>query len=559
MARYAYIPYHPLYVQALDHVEVDEFQGKKVLKVDSTELTEQDYDVIRNQLKETCYCYSCDAQMKFYYQPKNRNSHFTHLTRNNCFQAEGLAHASVKKDLFQRFQERGYQVLMEREFQANKNKVRTDVAVMDQEDILAIEVQASPSIKRSTVTERTNTYSSANIPTAWVIVLNSFFGDGKYTSLSENVLVKNEDGTKTSKKQMIPFDKPTPFFILADIPNSFHLLMNAYKYVVSVNHDGHYFLIREKDVAVKGEYEVYRIEQDRVVDVLLATEVLNIDYVPEKKAAEQPDSELEHNEGKHQSEQWAGERILNIDFQKAYQEEQDQLKHEEAIDILMVVEETKRREQFSFQKQQVMESLNTELIELQDKQEQNQSVWERLQADFKRQEKLLKEKNRLEKHEKTEILSSIRAYKEMNPYFDELIASWEAQADLEEMPVNRLKKAVEILEQKKFKFAVKVVREAYAEVSEIISNIPDMHPTAVAQQFVKVMRNKEHPPKNPNDLYVQINGELINRKNYKDLLQQLMFHKEKMMIVAEYYFWWENISLQDKNKIKSERYRQARS
>ncbi|MBO0999891.1 hypothetical protein IOC57_19355 [Bacillus sp. SD075] len=557
MPRYAYIPYQSDYEKVLQHVDVDEFQGNKVFRVDSTELTEQDYDVIRNQLKETCYCYSCETQMIFR-RPKDRNNHFAHLTRNNCFQAEGLAHSAVKKDLFQRFQQRGYHVLMERAFRANNKQVRTDVAVLYQQDILAIEVQASPSIKRSTVAERTNTYSAAIIPTAWIIVLNSFFGEGKYTSLSENVLVENEDGTKTYKKQMIPFDKPTPFFILADIPNSFHLLMDSYKYVVSVNHDGHFFLIREKDFAVKEEYEVYRIEQDKVVDVLLATEVLNIDYVPDKKAAtEQPDAELEHNEGKHQPAQWAGEKFLNIDFKKAYEEEQEQLQHEEAINILAVVKETKNRERFDIKKQQVMQSLNVELIELQNQQEYIQSVSERRQAEIRRQEKLLKEKDRLEKSEKAEILSTIQEYKEMDPYFYELISGWEAKSNLEEMQAHRLKKAVEYLEKQKTKVAVKVVRETYAELSEIIGSIPNVHPTAVAQQFVNVMRRKESPPKNPNDLYIKVNGELNIRKRYKELLQALMFHKEKMIIVAEYYFWWENISLQEKSEIKSERYRQA--
>ncbi|MEH7133424.1 competence protein CoiA family protein, partial [Priestia megaterium] len=560
MPRYAYIPYQVKYEKVLKHVDVDEFQGDKVLRVDSTELTVEDINVIHNELNERFFCYSCDTRM-ILRRPKNRNQHFVHLTRKNCFQAEGLAHASVKKDLYNRFFNRGYQVEMERIFQADKKQVRTDVAVMKEKDILAIEVQASPSIKRSTVAERTNTYSSKDIPTAWVIVLNSFFGEGKYTKLSNEILVKNEDGTSHYEKTMIPFEKPTPFFILTDIPNSFHMLMDAYKYMVSVNHDGHFFLIREKDIHAKGEYEIYRIEQEKVVDVLLATEALNIDYVPEQRATgEQPNHELEHNDGKHPDE-WEGEKILykhNIDFQKAYEEEQEQLKFEEAIDILLIVEETKKRERMFFKKQKIMQDIDAEIKKLQRKQKRIQTFSEKMQDTLEQQEEQIKKIDRVQKNEKVEMLSTMRAYKELHLYFAELITRWEAKADLEEMPVHRLKKAVEILEKKRSTFAVKVVHETYEEVSEIIGSIPNTHSTAVAQPFVNAMRS-EKKPSSAIELITHVHkGFMSDRRRcerYPDFLKAFESRREEMERVAEYYFWWENLTDQEKGKIRRERNR----
>ncbi|MEX6702317.1 hypothetical protein ABS315_22410 [Peribacillus frigoritolerans] len=82
------------------------------------------------------------------------------------------------------------------------------------------------------------------------------------------------------------------------------------------------------------------------------------------------------------------------------------------------------------------------------------------------------------------MLSRMKQYKLVHPYFEELIASWESNADLEEIPAEPLKKALGILDGKKSKVAVKVVRELYPKVSEIIVSIPNIHPTGVASQFL---------------------------------------------------------------------------
>jgi hypothetical protein len=209
-------------------------------------------------------------------------------------------------------------------------------------------VQASPTIKLHTIAERTSTYAEAGIPTAWVVVLDSFFGEGNFTSTKEHVLVQHEDGSSSYEGRLLPFSTPTPFIVTIDIPKSFLFIMDHYKYVIAVNHEGHFFMIRR--VEVTGElFEIYRIEQEKVVDSLLATEIKMIPYKADLPH-EKPSHELEHTEGQHlEDEDWEleGEKLLKgrvIDFDKAYEEETEQLKNDTALDILKVIEETKRRE-----------------------------------------------------------------------------------------------------------------------------------------------------------------------------------------------------------------------
>ncbi|WP_100334130.1 competence protein CoiA family protein [Bacillus alkalisoli] len=366
MPRYAYIPFNANYIEKLPNVEEDYFRDYKVFRVDSTTITDSECSIIKKELRGF-FCYSCDSKMKFRNQ-KNRHNHFAHISKKECFEAESLAHASVKKDLYNRFKNRGYKVAMERTFKSGIKKVRTDVAVIEMSDILAIEVQASPSIKRSTIAERTNAYANEAIPTAWVIVLDSFFGKGNFTSTKESVLVKNEDGTSSYVERLLPYSVSTPFVITVDVPKSFYFILDIYKYVVAVSHDGHFFMIRRTDI-IGDNLEIFRVQQEKVVDTLLATELISIDYIPESKVNNKPLDELEHRDGLHLDDniELEGERLLKefgIDFNKAYEEEIEQLKSDEPLDILLVIEETKRREKLNSKKIQLLNQLDKQIIEL---------------------------------------------------------------------------------------------------------------------------------------------------------------------------------------------------
>ncbi|MGE7219231.1 competence protein CoiA family protein [Priestia koreensis] len=365
MPRYAYIPVHNVTNNIPPHLTIDEFQDKKVIKIDSTEISKEEYEWLKKELKESCYCFSCDSKMKFV-APKNKHQHFSHISRRECFAAESLAHASVKRNLYERFKKRGYKVAVERSFQFHNKQLYTDIAVMEKKDILAIEVQASPGIKLSTIAERTSTYAEADIPTAWVVILDSFFGEGKFTSTKENVLVHYDDGTSGYEEKLLPYTAATPFIVTSEIPKSFLFLMEQYKYIIAVNHEGHFFMIRR--VKIEGDvFEIYRIEQDKVVDTLLKTDIRTIVYHSEDKH-EDPDHELLHNDGSHKEEDelLEGGKLLEewgIPFDTAYQEEQEQLKTETAIDILQIIEETKKREQLHNKKERLLKAYNQQIIE----------------------------------------------------------------------------------------------------------------------------------------------------------------------------------------------------
>ncbi|WP_336883614.1 competence protein CoiA family protein [Priestia koreensis] len=365
MPRYAYIPVHKTTNDIPPHLTIDEFQDKKVIKIDSTEISKEEYEWLKKELKESCYCFSCDSKMKFV-APKRKHQHFSHISRRECFAAESLAHASVKRNLYERFKKRGYKVAVERSFQFHNKQLYTDIAVMEKKDILAIEVQASPGIKLSTIAERTSTYAEADIPTAWVVILDSFFGEGKFTSTKENVLVHYDDGTSGYEEKLLPYSTATPFIVTSEIPKSFLFLMEQYKYIIAVNHEGHFFMIRR--VKIEGYvFEIYRIEQDKVVDTLLKTDITTLVYRSADKH-EDPDHELLHNDGNHKEEDESleGEKLLEewgIPFDTAYQEEQEQLKTETAIDILQIIEETKKREQLHNKKERLLEAYNQQIIE----------------------------------------------------------------------------------------------------------------------------------------------------------------------------------------------------
>jgi hypothetical protein len=401
--RYAYLPYAENYKNSLVNIEVEEFKEKKVIAVDSTKITFDEHNSIKKDFKESYYCYVCDTRMGLR-RPKNKHPHFFHLDGRDCFEAESLVHAEVKKNLYDRFKKQGFKVMFERVFKAKNKKVRTDVAVMQKKDILAVEVQASPSIKRATIAERTNAYASAGIPTAWVVVLDSFFGEGNFTSTKEQVLVKNDDGTSSYEERLLPYEKPTLFTVTVEIPKSFDYLLDTYKYIVAVNHEGHFFVIRRKEVTGSA-LEIYRVEQNKVVNTLLATDIITMDYESDNDKETKLPYDLEHTDGQHFDEEVDFEfmsvfkKMGVIDFVKAFLEEQKQLEHETAIDILSVIEETKLRERMHAKKTLLMNELDQDIINLREEYKHFKNVINLMKVELNnkleemqsRQEKLAKE------------------------------------------------------------------------------------------------------------------------------------------------------------------------
>jgi hypothetical protein len=527
MPRYAYIPYDPSYEGILLNIEVEEFQDKNVIAVDSTTLTPSEHNLIKNDLKENYYCYVCDTRMGIR-RPKKKHPHFYHKESRDCFEAESLVHAEVKKNLYDRFKKRGYRVIFERVFKTKNKTTRTDVAVLQKKDILAIEVQASASIKRATISERTNTYAKAGIPTAWVIVLDSFLGEGEFTSTKEQVLIKNDDGTSRYEEQLLPYEKSTPFVVTVEIPKSFYFLLDTYKYIVAVNHEGHFFVIRRTEPN-ECPLEIFRVEQNKVVDTLLATEIIEIDYetTEGQENDSRPTHEFEHKDGQHLEEELNFEfmkvlgKLKGIEWVKAYLEEQKQLQSEKAIDVLSVIKETKRRELLYGKKIKILNEIDQDIINLRDKYKEIHNIIKYMKDGLDKQlremEKAAQRKED-EKIKKKQRELQLKIEKEFRMQEEEILKKKERehlkrQEELKKIKYDDLKKILMLMVEKELENSLSNVQQLFTDNDLITTSLFD-------KVLIRIERKLEQKGKRMNLI------DYVDRFDVTDVLRKLVKRTE---------------------------------
>ncbi|WP_242476489.1 hypothetical protein [Bacillus cereus] len=163
---------------------------------------------------------------------------------------------------------------------------------------MAIEVQAS-NIRTSNITKRTNIYFEENVPTAWVLILDSFFPPKEKEVNGEKIYTDSYSGTRISsfnpetnsyEYTYISPLKEEYFFITGENNKAFNYLMDVYHVIVTVDHNGHVFLIRRTPESSKLRVDallenrenstqddiflVNRIAEPDIVPVLLETELL---------------------------------------------------------------------------------------------------------------------------------------------------------------------------------------------------------------------------------------------------------------------------------------------
>ncbi|WP_396022774.1 competence protein CoiA family protein [Bacillus cereus group sp. BfR-BA-01346] len=225
---------------------------------------------------------------------------FFHLDKEHCFSFESLAHARTKKYLYELFSKAGYIV---KEEKRHKDISRADVAVLQtidgkEELKLAIEVQAS-NIRTSNIAKRTNIYFEENVPTAWMLILDSFFPPKEKEVNGEKIYTDSYSGTRISsfnpetnfyEYTYISLLKEEYFFVTGENNKAFNYLMDVYHVIVTVDHNGHVFLIRRtpessklrvnallenRDHSTQNDiFLVNRIAESDIVPVLLETELL---------------------------------------------------------------------------------------------------------------------------------------------------------------------------------------------------------------------------------------------------------------------------------------------
>ncbi|WP_192913044.1 hypothetical protein [Bacillus mesophilum] len=319
--QFTYVPYFNNWESVFPSGKETIAFEKRFIELDSMKLDKQtEGKLIQGKNSPyKAFCPVCEEQMSFKRGYDKKSPHFFHINRDECFSFESLAHGSTKKYLYRLFMHAGYHVKEESFQKGNEKGARADVAVLHQingekEIKLAIEVQAS-GIRIAEVVKRINFYYEKDVPTAWILVLDSFFPPRKVQQAEGEIEISGYEGTRIStfnteeKKYDFTYIEPTeerPFFVTGKINKAFDFLMDLYHTVVAVDHEGYVFLIRrEPDSAyqraqaildgesiesLEDKFLISRIEESYIVPLLLETEVL-----PAEFAGEQADYSSERN------------------------------------------------------------------------------------------------------------------------------------------------------------------------------------------------------------------------------------------------------------------------
>ena len=302
--QYSYIDYFDGWKKIFPSGNLIVFQKKRYIELDSM-VIDNDKEAKYIRGKKSLYqakCPICQDIMSFNkgFKRVNKNPYFFHLDKKHCFSFESLAHARTKKYLYELFSKAGYIV---KEEKRHKDISRADVAVLqtidEKEELkLAIEVQAS-NIRTSNIAKRTNIYFEENVPTAWVLILDSFFPPKEKEGNGEKIYTDSYSGTRISsfnpetnsyEYTYISPLKEEYFFVTGENNKAFNYLMDVYHVIVTVDHNGHVLLIRRTPESSKLRvnallenrehstqddiFLVNRIAESDVVPVLLETELL---------------------------------------------------------------------------------------------------------------------------------------------------------------------------------------------------------------------------------------------------------------------------------------------
>jgi hypothetical protein len=340
-----------LYAYVKDETGLE--HGEMIQKDDETYIVIKSIDVVTKQIerKYSYYCLSCNKQVYFRHYT-SKNDHFYHRDSPDCKIPESIEHLLVKMEIYKYLKLAGYEAKLETPFHRNGLSVRADVFARSGINQLVVEVQASSSIRLDTIKKRNTIYAASGIPTAWIIVLDSFLK--KYSGTYTNELIKQEDGSYLTEKIDLPYNKQEVFQVIGQTPKAFDFLMEQYHYVIAINKDGKFYLIRKDNNGTV--YNITRIPTHDLVKSLMATPLIEMDY---------EDSKINFSPDQEKSKIFKGEtgfdfthsvssfsESIHIDFQKGLLDELDRLKKEIPFDtVALITKINKHREKI---KQQII-------------------------------------------------------------------------------------------------------------------------------------------------------------------------------------------------------------
>jgi competence CoiA-like predicted nuclease len=164
-----------LYAYVNDETALD--YGETIQKDNHEYIVIKSIDVLKRNIKKEYeyYCLSCHEQV-FFRHYKDKHDHFYHRGSSDCKIPESIEHLLVKMEIYKYLKLAGYEAKLETPFFRNGLSVRADVFARSGVYQLVVEVQASSSIRLDTIRRRNTIYAASGIPTAWIIVLDSFLG-----------------------------------------------------------------------------------------------------------------------------------------------------------------------------------------------------------------------------------------------------------------------------------------------------------------------------------------------------------------------------------------------
>lgn len=176
-----------------------------------------------------------------------RSPSFKHL-RRECFTSESLVHAVTKRFLYQKLEQIGYRVY-EDKVPINGKQYRADVAAFrldnDQEELrLVVDILASASTPEK-MARKINRYVSKQVPTAWVLLLDTFFVNTPVGGVSREIDESIQYEIRYTYTPVAPGQEDT-FLIPGAENKAFTFLMDHYDYAIGVWLPGYVMLIRRE-------------------------------------------------------------------------------------------------------------------------------------------------------------------------------------------------------------------------------------------------------------------------------------------------------------------------
>jgi hypothetical protein len=318
--------------------------GETIHKDGQSYIVIKSIDVVNKQIekKYEYFCLSCNRQV-FFRHYKDKHDHFFHRDSQECKIPESIEHLLVKMEIYKYLKLAGYEAKLETPFSRNGLSVRADLFARSAVDHLVVEVQATSSIRLDTIRKRNTIYAASGIPTVWIIVLDSFLK--KYTGTTTNELIKHNDGSYVTEKVDLPYNKQEVFQVIGQPPKAFDFLIEQYHYLIAINNEGKFFLIRKESNGTI--YNITRIPTHDLVRSLMATPLIDMGY-------EEPNNKMPFKEEK--SNTFTGEvgfdfihsisnseEGIHIDFQKGLLDEMERLKNETPFDTVSLIAKVNER------------------------------------------------------------------------------------------------------------------------------------------------------------------------------------------------------------------------